>query len=444
MRKITVLIILLVIAMFFGETAITFSFKNPVVLPDEENISFALKLANEDSDHESTEGVDALIESFMKRYNIKGASVAISNHERLVYAKGFGIANSETGETVQPGHLFRIASVSKLITAVAILTLYEQGKVSLDQSVFGPSGILNEAKFLNYKDPDIEKITIRHLLNHSAGWSFPMGDPVFNTLFVAGEMNLDKPSADVDDMIAYSLNRKLYRTPGKYYSYSNLGYVVLGRIIEEISGIPYYDYVHINILKPLGIIDMHIGKNFYHEKYPNEVMYFEPAGSPKILSCDGSGRMVSLPYGGNPIELLGAAGGWIASAPELLKLISAVDGFDNQPDILSKETIKMMTDSEVAGRGLFGWRGTDNHGTWWRTGTFTGSTALIIRQDNGLNWAILLNTSTYHRKGLHNILSRTIFAATYRTKEWPDVDLFVEKYHNLQWPASISAVNPEL
>ena len=83
-----------------------------------------------------------------------------------------------------------------------------------------------------------------------------------------------------------------------------------------------------------------------------------------------------------------------------------------------------MTDKQVAGNGLFGWRGADNHGTWWRTGSLSGTTAFIMRMDNGLNWVVLLNTSSYKRTRLHNKLSRTIFAASYRVKDWPDYDLF--------------------
>jgi len=292
--------------------------------------------------------------------------------------------------------------------------------------VFGPEGILNDPEFLQYKDVRMEEISVRHLLNHTAGWSKASGDPVFNFFFISKKMRLDGP-ADIDDLIVYTHKQKLGYNPGKHYSYSNFGYTVLGRIIEKVSGMPYEDYIFFNILKPLDIQDMHIGRNLYYEKYPNEVMYFEPSGTPKIPAFNGSGQMVPLPYGGNNIELLGAAGGWIASAPELVKLISAIDGYDDQPDILSRETVRMMTDPQFAGTGLFGWRGTDRHGTWWRTGTFSGSTALIVRQENGINWVALLNSSSNHRKGLHSRLSRTMFEATYGIKNWPDINLFVHK-----------------
>lgn len=435
----------LVILFFFLETAISFSVRkeNSLFKPDEQ-ISFAMNLNNMDSEYPETRGVDVLVTSFLKKNNIKGASVAITYQEKLVYAKGFGIANDETGELVQPGHLFRIASVSKLITATAIMKLCEQGKLSLTDTVFGKNGILSAKRFQSFNDPRIGKITIKHLLNHTSGWSKKYGDPIFNSLFIARKMNSEQPS-DLDMIIQFTLNEKLSFTPGTRYSYSNFGYAVLGRIIEQVSGMSYENYVVSNLLRPNGIYDMHIGRNFYHEKFPNEVKYFEPAGSAYCLAVDGSEKMVPKSYGGNDLSLLGAAGGWVASAPELVKFMTLIDGFNTFPDVLSDETVQMMSDPNQAGNGLFGWRGADKHGTWWRTGTLSGTTALVMRQENGINWVILLNSSAYKRNRLHNRLSHTMFAAVYRTVSWPEINLF-EEYTSLnnRVPNQIPQVNPAL
>ena len=182
-------LILFSIVFFFGEIAFSFSDKvtsNSTI--QDENISFALNLDNRYSDFTYTRQVDILMKSFMEKFQVIGATVAITKDDSLVYAKGFGYANEETGEMVQPGHLFRIASVSKLITAVAILKLYEQKILDLDDTVFGPEGILNEKEFLGYKDKRVEKITIGDLLNHTGGWSRKKGDPMFNSLYIAQEV----------------------------------------------------------------------------------------------------------------------------------------------------------------------------------------------------------------------------------------------------------------
>lgn len=422
-RKIFLLIALIFI-LFFGEIAMTFSDKgNSYIIKDEE-VAFSLKLENSFSDFKQTEVIDRNVETFIKRWRIKGASVAITKDEELVYSKGFGFANEERGEEVKPGHLFRIASVSKLITATAIMKMVEEGKLCLDDKVFGPGGILDTSLFSGYKDPRIDQICVKHLLNHTAGWSRRSGDPIFNSLYIARKMRVTPP-ATIENVIDYSLSRKLPYDPGTRYSYSNLGYGILGRIIEEKSGMPYEDYVILNILKPAGIHDMHLAKSFLHEKYPNEVNYYSTGHTLNIHAYDGSGDLVPAYYGGNDMQLLGAAGGWVASAPELVKLITTLDGFDRQQDILSEESLKRMTDPEEAGIGLFGWRGADHAGTWWRTGYINGTTALVVRQHNGINWAILFNTSTYKESRIQRYMSSMMFSAINQVELWPFLNLFL-------------------
>lgn len=428
---------------FFGEIALTFSDKGyPSLLKDEE-VPFSLLLDNTYSDFEGTENIDMQVEAFIKRWKIEGASLAITKDERLVYAKGFGTANSETGEEVKPGHLFRIASVSKLITAVAIMKLFEEGYLGLDDPVFGQKGILNDSVFMFYQDPRVEQITVRHLLNHTAGWSRYAGDPLFNPLYIARKMGVPAP-ASLDHILQYTLNRKLNYNPGSRYSYSNLGYAILGKIIERESGMPYQDYVVMNLLKPLGIHDMHIGKSYYHEKYPNEVRYHSSAGELTIRAMDGSGETVPIYYGGNDMELLGPAGGWVASAPELAKFMTAIDGFEDQPDILSPETISNMTNPGFAGKGLFGWRGSDKYGTWWRTGYLSGSSALIVRQNDGINWVIMTNTSTYKESRIHRYVSGLMFGSVGAVEEWPHLDLFTMEENHPGPISDIPATNPKL
>ena len=168
MKRIVVFIAL-VLLFLFGEIALTFSDKGYPSLLNDEEVPFSLLLDNQYSDFDGTQSIDSKVESFIKLWKIQGASMAVTKDEHLVYAKGFGTANSETGEDVKPGHLFRIASVSKLITAVAVMKLYEEGKLDLEEKVFGPLGILNDSVFLSYQDERIEEISISDLLNHTAG-----------------------------------------------------------------------------------------------------------------------------------------------------------------------------------------------------------------------------------------------------------------------------------
>ncbi|MDF1574438.1 MAG: serine hydrolase [Bacteroidales bacterium] len=442
MKKLLVFISLFVF-FFFGEMAMTFSDKGYPSLLNDEEVPFSLLLDNQYSDYEGTENIDRQVKEFIKLWKIEGASLAVTKNERLVYAKGFGTANSETGENVKPGHLFRIASVSKLITAVAIMKLYEQEKLSLDEAVFGEEGILNDSMFRSYTDPRIEEITVRQLLNHTAGWSRYAGDPLFNPLYIARKMRVQAP-ASFEHILQYTLSRKLNFDPGTNYSYSNLGYAILGKIIERRSGMLYQDYVVMHLLKPIGIHDMHIGKSYYHEKYPHEVRYHSSAGKMTTASMNGSGEIVPIYYGGNYMELLGPAGGWVASAPELIKFLTAIDGFEEQPDILSSETISMMSNPQMAGKGLFGWRGSDSYGTWWRTGYLSGSSALLVRQNDGINWVLMTNTSTFKQSRIHSYVSRLMFGAVGAVEQWPGIDLFSVDDKGPGPIADIPATNPKL
>jgi len=433
----------LLILFFFGEIALTFSDKGYPSLLNDKEVPFSLMLDNQYSDFQETGIIDRNVNAFLKRWRIHGASLAITKEEKLVYAKGFGIANQETGEEVKPGHLFRIASVSKLITAVAVMKLFEEGRLDLDEQVFGADGIFSEEVYLEYRDKRIEDITIRHLLNHTAGWSRYSGDPMFSSLYIARKMDIDAP-AGFSEVLQFALSRRLNYKPGTRYSYSNLGYGILGEIVARKSGMDYQDYVVMNLFKPLDIHDMHIGKSFYYDKYPNEVRYHSSAGKMTAHSLDGSGEVVPIYYGGNNIELLGPAGGWVASAPELIKFLTAIDGFPEQPDILAPETILQMADPNLAGKGLFGWRGSDRYGTWWRTGYLTGSSALMVRQQDGLNWVVMMNTSTYKHSRIHRYVSGMMFNAVNRVDAWPAIDLFSMETDSPNPITEIPATNPKL
>jgi CubicO group peptidase (beta-lactamase class C family) len=381
-----------------------------------------VRLSNMNSSGWEFAQVEKTISSFMRKWSIAGASVAVSYNGKLIYARGFGYADTTTREEVQPYNKFRIASISKLITAVAIMKLVEEGKLSLDDKVFGPDAILNDAYFSNPRDKRVYDITITHLLSHEAGWTQRWGDQMFMPVLIAESMGV-KPPADTRTIVRFALDKRLHFRPGSGKAYSNLGYAILGLVIEKVSGMSYEEYCRKAVLEPVGIYDMTLARNLKSEKAPFEVSYYTPADVPPKPSVYGTGEMVSPSYGGNDIEALGGAGAWIATAPDLIRLMLAVDGLDSREDILSGQSIDFMTDN---GNGIapIGWKTTVYNGTWWRTGSFPGSAGVLKKQPDGFGWVVLFNTSAWNGPEIYTSINNMMYRVLTQVKHWPDRDLF--------------------
>lgn len=377
------------------------------------------RLINDNSIFEYSDYIEKQVERFMERSALKGVSIAVVKDEKLVFCHSYGFADEEKLDLTTPQHLFRIASVSKLITAIAVMKLVEDGKLKLSDTIFGEKGFFNEEQYLNIRDLKLKKITILNLLNHTSGWTQRYGDPAFNSLSIVTKVG-NQPPATIDSYLKYVISRRLYYEPGTMYSYSNMAYMFLGAIIEKVSGMKYEDFVKYHVLFPNGIYDMHIAQNLYVNKFPNEVRYYEQEGSPEILAFNGDSIFMPKSNGGNDITLLGAAGGWVASAPELAKLITLIDGFDQIPDILSVESIKQMTGGE--GNPL-GWKEVINE-NWYRTGSFAGTAAMLCRRPDGIEWVFLTNTSNWQGPGFSKEIDHLMRKLIKKVEQWPNQDLF--------------------
>ncbi|MDX9729066.1 MAG: serine hydrolase domain-containing protein [Bacteroidales bacterium] len=381
-----------------------------------------LRIDNSLTESEMFESAEKGIEWFMRNWNIKGSSVAIAKEGKLLYARGFGYASLSDSLPVEPYHRFRVASVSKLITAVAIMKLQEEGRLTVNEKVFGPGAILDDTLFAHPKDKRVFDITVAHLLAHEGGWSQRYGDQMFMPEVIARTMDVSMP-VDLKTIIRFALSKNLHFTPGTGQSYSNLGYSILGLVIEEASGMDYETYCRRRILEPLGIFDMSLGHNLPEAALPLEVSYYEVENAPLKPSVYGTGEMVPASRGGNDIEALGAAGGWVATAPDLMRLLLAVDGFDEPKDILMPESIEFMTDV-YNGYAPVGWRATMPNGTWWRTGSFSGTTAMLKRLPDGTAWVVLMNSSAWNGPELTSDIDHMMARFLQRVNAWPETDLF--------------------
>jgi len=128
-------------------------------------------------------------------------------------------------------------------------------------------------------------------------------------------------------------------------------------------------------------------------------------------------------YGGNNIEALQGAGGWTASPSELLKLVAALDGRDNIKDILSKECIEIMTSSSSSTLPI-GWAKCTPNGDWSRTGTLSGTSAMVKYNRDGYSWVFVTNTSSWKGSRFPGYIDAFFRGAIQKVTEWPQRDLF--------------------
>ncbi len=415
------LFVILVLSLFFGSRSYQVTEMVPARF-ERELQGLNSRLTNEVAGFSDSLLTGRQINRFMAQWNLKGLSIAIVKNGRLVYAQGFGLADDSLN-SVKPGSLFRLASVSKLITAVAVMKLVEEKKLSLDDQVFGPGGILRHPALDQVADKRIYDITVRHLLAHSGGWTQRAGDPAFSPLAVAEKVG-DLPPATPDTYYKLIAKTRLSFSPGSRACYSNMGYMFLGDVIGTVTGGSYEDYVQNNILIPNGITDMHLGRSYRKDRFVNEVCYYEPEESEKVPEWNGSGTLVEKSNGGNAIELLGAAGGWVASAVELARLMTFIDGGQEVRDILSRRSIREMTDDTYA-NGPLGWRSVARNGNWYRTGSMAGTSAMIKRQADGIGWVFISNSSCWKGSGLSVDIERLMSRIIPNIKHWPDRDLFL-------------------
>lgn len=308
-----------------------------------------------------------IAKSFMEKFSVPGFSVAFARHGQMVFKEGYGLADKTSGERVTPSNLFRIASVTKPITSVAIFSLIDESHCRLNDLVFGEKGLLKFDYGRNLP-ARVEKITLHHLLTHTCGgWQNDGSDPMFR-----------HPDMDHKELITWTIaNQPLQNEPGAHYAYSNFGYCILGRVIEKISGKSYAEFVREHVLSRCGVKDMKIAGNSLKDRAEGEVTYY--------------GQNGENPYNMN-VARMDSHGGWIARPADLVQFLARVDGFSAARDILPEAAIKDMTTPSAAGPNYAcGWSVNKFH-NWWHNGSLPGNSTIAVRTASGLCWAGFANT----------------------------------------------------
>jgi CubicO group peptidase (beta-lactamase class C family) len=306
--------------------------------------------------------------AFMREHSVPGLAVAVARHGEIVYDESFGFADRGRAEKLTPGHLFRIASVTKPFTSSAIFMLIEQGRLQLEDLVFGPGGLLRGDFGAPPYKQYVGQIRLKHLLTHTAGgWPNDGTDPMFRN-----------PNMSHRQLITWALaNVPLTHAPGENYAYSNFGYCILGRVIEKVAGRPYEQQLREGLLRRCGISRMAVAGNTLAERAPDEVVYYGQGGED--------------PYGMN-VRRMDSHGGWLASAADLVRFATRVDGMSSARDVLRPNSIREMTTPTAANpQYAKGWAVNSAH-NWWHVGSLPGTTSIIVRTASGLCWAALANT----------------------------------------------------
>jgi N-acyl-D-amino-acid deacylase len=354
---------------------------------------------------------DAVMLAMIGKHGFPGASLALAKAGRLVFARGYGLADLKGRTPVHPAMLFGIGSVSKTITAVAVLKLFESGRLRLDDRAFAILGDLKPLAGAQV-DPRRRPITVRILLNHSSGYE--TGGHVAEA---AKAFGVGRDELTTEQLVRFSLGRPLEYDPGTQARYSNMGYNVLGQIVTHLSGQPYEDYVTRQVLAPLGIRHAALGTR--SKTYPTDWVH----------RYDHKGRELGPmpPVAGAP------AGAWVTSTVELIRLLTSVGG-SRAPRFLAPATrremlapppppLKPRANGKHFGLGWDTVEHTPQGPAYTKNGGVPGYRAFIGHQPPDIDWAFLA-TDASGDEGENAEAATAIVRQIERTTTWPEADLF--------------------
>jgi N-acyl-D-amino-acid deacylase len=385
--------------------------------------------------------LDRWVQGFMSKHNVPGGQFAITRRGKLVYQRAFGMADRDAQEPVTHASLFRIASISKPITAVAILRLVQAQKLKLDDKVADILKIEPHIAPDTRPDERWANITIAHCLTHTGGWDREKSyDPMF--AFDRISKALGTTTIGPHEIIRYMLGQPLDTTPGEKYAYSNFGYCLLGRVIETLSGESYEAFVKRELFSPLGITAPRIGGSLESERAENEVRYYTiPLDKVRPAVGEHAGdreHAVPVQYGGWNHQALDAHGGWIASATDLARFAAAFDRelpAGTRP-LLERDIVEQMFSAQTLiraanpeknqselhyGLGWLRWHARDGRLVNSHNGALPCTAAALIKLPDDLNLAVLFNIGQVKpNEFIARTMDGELVAAVKEVDQWPE------------------------
>ena len=342
---------------------------------------------------QDTTQMDATIQGFLSSRGLAGASVTVAKDGRVVYARAFGTMDKASGEPVRVDTRFRFASISKVITAAAVLELVQAGALGLDDSVV--ARLAGRIAVTDNPDPRIGQVTIRELLRHTSGFT-KNPDPFFaEQPGVVAAFGPGGPKS-CEEAARWFLNTKaLVSNPGSEFQYVNMNYCLLSLLVEQATHEQYDKIVQSLVLERRNVRDARIGNSF--NRRADEVAY--PAAN------------------GTFLESLSGAGGWLGTSVDLVRFVDGLDPAKPGNHLLNQAMYDQMIQSGPGSWGL----GVEvfDPGTWGHTGSLTDARSMTVHQADGTTWAMVVNgTFDNHTGALRDLMRRALAVAP----AWPAYD----------------------
>lgn len=297
--------------------------------------------------------VNALIKAWMRTESIPAASIAVAANGKIIYNRAFGLSDVENNLPAHTKSVFRLASVSKPITAVAVMQLVEQGKIDLDAPA---------EQYLPTFPKKQWSFTVRQLLGHQSG--------VRHYLGLEEEYRIgSRRYKDLNEAITIFSSDSLRHKPGERYSYTTFGYSLLGVVIETVSGMSYEEYIRTNICAPAGMISTYMDRST--DIIPNRTRVYALDSLRRLRNAVAIDPNYKFP-----------GGGIVSTAEDMVRFASAV----MSGTLIRPETFAMMTTMGTLADGT-----TTGYGLGWSLGTATAPNAVLHKgMQQGTTTVLLL------------------------------------------------------
>lgn len=320
--------------------------------------------------------IEEEILTVMAERDIPGAIVALSRHGTVVMERGYGWMDEALTEPMPAQAKMRIASLSKPVVAAALHELLQEGLLSLEDYAFDlgqdEGGVLPVNPLPELGDQRLTQIRVEHLLRHAAGWDrSEAGDLTFQEVEIAAAVGVPSPPSR-QVVLNYILGQPLQFDPGEDTSYSNIGFLALGLIIEHLTEQDLMTVIHERVLRPLDISpqDYIQGATFREDQSPREPFYHSSDQRRNVF--DPAGPRIHRPYGAWHHEARIGSGGHVATARALVTFLN--NRYISGPSI----------GQPIPANAGVRWR-------WNHLGSLPGTNALARQRGDGISYAVVFN-----------------------------------------------------